>query len=264
VTDPPRVSLVLPCFNEGRRIAASLATLESWYGAGVEVLVVDDGSTDDTARQAERYAAGRAHIRVHRMPRHRGKGGAIRSAIPLVRTEIVVFIDADLAFDRASVLHAIDELETAEMVVGNRRHAHSYYTVPVRLFGFLYRRHLVGVVFNMFVRAVVPIGQRDTQCGLKAFRRTCLDAMAPTLQTDGFALDVEMLLVAKALDVRLVEIPVEVRYETARSSVALLASARAMAAEVAAIAIRRARGHYAPARARARAIDAVGRVRSEG
>lgn len=245
------MSVVLPCFNEGSRIASSLATLDSWFDASAEILVVDDGSVDDTFEQAERYAAGHRHVRVHRMPRHRGKGGAIRAAIPLVRADLVVFMDADLAFDRESVQRALDGLATAEMVVGNRRHAASYYSVPVRLFGFLYRRHLVGLIFNAFVRAVVPVDFRDTQCGLKAFRRTCLDRIAPALCTDGFALDVEMLLVATALDVRLSEVPVHVRYESARSSVKLLLGAWAAAADIMKIVLRRARGQYAPARLRA-------------
>src|SRR4029453_10123487 len=149
-------------------------------------------SVDDTFEQAERYANRHAHVRVHRVP-HRGKGGAIRAAIPLVRADMVVLIDADLAFDCESVQRALDGLATADMVVGNRRHDGSYYLVPVRLFGFLYRRHLIGLVFNAFVRSVLHVSLRDTQCGLKAFRRTCLETIAPTLTAEGFALDVGML-----------------------------------------------------------------------
>ena len=262
MSDEPRISFVLPCFNEGSRIASSLTTLESWFGAGAEVLVIDDGSADDTFEQAERYAARHAHVRVHRLPRHRGKGGAIRAAIPLVRADLVVLMDADLAFDRESVQRAVDGLATAEMVVGNRRHDGSYYSVPVRLFGFLYRRHLIGLVFNAFVRSVVPVSLRDTQCGLKAFRRTCLATIAPALSVEGFALDVEMLLVARALDVRLSEVPVDVRYESAKSSVTLLLSAWPMASDLMRIAVRRARGRYAPARLRALAAASVSKSRS--
>jgi dolichyl-phosphate beta-glucosyltransferase len=257
VSTRPRISFVLPCFNEGFRIASSLATLESWFGAGVEVLVIDDGSADDTFEQAERYAAGHAHVRVHRLPRHQGKGGAIRAAIPFVRGDLVVLMDADLAFDRESVQRAIDGLATAGMVVGNRRHAGSHYSVPVRLFGFLFRRHVTGLVFNAFVRSMVPVTVRDTQCGLKAFRRESLDTIAPALSVEGFALDVEMLLVARALEVRLSDVPVNVRYESAKSSVTLLKSAWAMASDLMRMAVRHARGGYAPARLRALAAASV-------
>ena len=262
VSATPHVSFVLPCFNEGFRIASSLATLESWFGASAEVLVIDDGSGDYTFEQAGRYASLPPHVHVHRLPRHRGKGGAIRAAIPLVRADLVVLMDADLAFDRESVQRAVDGLATAEMVVGNRRHDGSYYSVPVRLFGFLYRRHLVGLIFNAFVRSVAQVTLRDTQCGLKAFRRTCLDRIAPALSAEGFALDVEILLVARALDVRLSEVPVHVRYESAKSSVKLLRSAWAMASDIMRIAIRRARGCYAPARLRAAAAASDSKSRS--
>jgi glycosyltransferase involved in cell wall biosynthesis len=254
---PAPVTIVLPCFNEGTRVVESLATLASWFGASAEVLVIDDGSRDDTAAHAERFAREHAQVRVHRLDRNRGKGGAIRAAIPLIRTELVVFTDADLAFDRASVERVIAALADCEMAAGNRRHHRSYYTVPVRLFGFLYRRHIVGLLFNAFVRTLVAIPHRDTQCGLKGFRTATLAAIAPSLSTDGFALDVEMLMVARALDARLVDVPVNVHYETARSSVALLVSARAMAGDVLRIAWRRARGAYGPTVVRARATDAA-------
>ena len=222
--------------------------------------MIDDGSADDTFEQAGRYATRHAHVRVHRLPRHRGKGAAIRAAIPLVRSDMVVLMDADLAFDRESVQRAIDGLASADMVVGNRRHDGSYYSVPVRLFGFLYRRHLVGLAFNTFVRAVLHVSLRDTQCGLKAFRRAALDTIAPALSVEGFALDVEMLLVARALEVRLSEVPVHVRYESAKSSVKLLLSAWVMASDLMRIAARRARGRYAPARVLA--ATSVSKLRS--
>lgn len=248
MSDPSRVTIVVPCYNEGGRLTSSLTQLEEWFGTSIEVLVVDDESRDDTAALAEAYARQHPHVRVHRLPRHRGKGGALRSAIPLVRTDRVVFVDADLAFDRPSMQRAIGALDSADMVIGNRRHERSYYSVPVRLFGFLYRRHLVGLLFNAFVRLIARVEQPDTQCGLKAFRRTCLEAMAPSLHVDGFALDVEMLVVARALGVRLVEVPLTVHYETARSSVALVRSGWTMASDVLRIGARRMAGVYAAQR----------------
>jgi glycosyltransferase involved in cell wall biosynthesis len=237
-------SIVVPCFNEGFRIASSLATLKSWFGSAVDVLVIDDGSADDTSEQAARFASGHPQVRVHRLASHRGKGAAIRAAIPLIRTERVVFVDADLAFDEASVKAALDALHTAAIAVGNRRHHHSYYVAPVRLFWFLYRRHLLGMVFNGFVRGVLGLKLRDTQCGMKAYRRRCLETLAPWLTIDGFAIDVEMLVIAAALGVQVVEVPVRVRYESAKSTVAIAASGQAMIADIVRIAIRRARGRY--------------------
>lgn len=252
----PELSIVLPCFNEGPRITQSLAILASWFGDGAEMLVVDDGSSDDTLEQAQRYASMRPNVRVYRLTENGGKGAAIRKAIPLTRGRHVVLMDADLAYDRDSVQRAIDGLAHADMVIGNRRHRGSHYSVPVQLFGFLYRRHIVGLTFNLFVRALLQIGIRDTQCGLKAFRRDALDRIAACLTIEGFALDVEMLLIAQALGLRISDVPVRVAYESARSSVALLRSGIMMAVEIFRIARRRAAGRYRPARVRAIAARA--------
>jgi glycosyltransferase involved in cell wall biosynthesis len=245
-----RFTIVLPCYNESARIVSSLVTLESWFGAFATVLVIDDGSVDDTWARIERYRIGHGQVRAWRLVSHRGKGAAVRSSLPLVETERVVFVDADLAFDRDSIQRAVDALDAADMAIGNRRHDRSRYSVPVRLFGFLYRRHLLGLAFNAFVRTVLPVGVKDTQCGLKAFRRGCLARMEPALSTDGFALDVELLVVSRALDLRLAEVPVSVRYESARSSVRLLVNGWEMVRDVLTVAIRRARGQYNPARLR--------------
>jgi dolichyl-phosphate beta-glucosyltransferase len=247
----PRITIVLPCFEEAAQIARSLATLDAWLGATAEVIVVDDGSPDGTAARAAAYPSKGLAVRVQRLDANRGKGHAIRSAVPLVRTDVVVVLDADLAFDEASIRRAVDALQTCDLAVGNRRHVESRYSVPVRLFGFLYRRHLVGLAFNAFVRALLPVALPDTQCGLKAFRREALQRIAPWLTTDGFAIDVEMLLVARALGLRVHDVPVRVTYESARSSVRLLRSGGRMAAEIVRIALARAQGRYASTRLRA-------------
>lgn len=258
---PAGVSVVLPCLNEGARIAATLSTLSSWFTPPPEIVVVDDGSTDDTVAQARRYAREHPHVRVHPLT-HRGKGAAIRTAIPLVTRDRVVLLDADLPFDRESVTAVIEALAGADMALGNRRHHGSRYTVPVRLFGFLYRRHLVGLTFNIVARVLLQLRHRDTQCGLKGFRREVLQQMAPSLTIDGFALDVEMLLAARALDLRTIEVPVQVRYESAASTVHILRGAAAVSGELARLWLRKLAGRYSAARIRS--AGSGGRTRAAG
>jgi len=245
---PARFSIVLPCFNEGSRIADSLVTLHRWFGSAAEIVVLDDGSADDTAQQVEQFALTHPNVHLHRLARHGGKGRAIRTAIPLAHADFILVMDADLAYDRESIHRVLDALPSSDMVAGNRRQTGSRYSVPVNLFGFLYRRHLVGLAFNAFVRTLLQLGVRDTQCGLKGFRRDALQRMAGSLTADGFAIDVEMLLVARALQLRLAEVPVHVTYHSAKSSVKLVRSGAAMASAVLRIAWRRALGLYSPAR----------------
>lgn len=244
----PALTIVLPCFNEGSHIVRSLHTLDRWFGSAAEVLIIDDGSSDDTAEQARAFAASHDNVRVHRLPVNSGKGRAIRSAIPLARGESVLLMDSDLAYDRDSAQRVLEALAAADMAVGSRRHALSRYSVPVNLFGFLYRRHLVGLTFNACVRALLQIHLRDTQCGLKGFRREALERIGGSLTTEGFALDVEMFLVARALGLQLAEVPVHVTYRSAKSSVKLLRTGVAATGEVLRLAARRALGRYSPAR----------------
>jgi glycosyltransferase involved in cell wall biosynthesis len=170
MTKSPDLTLVVPCFNEAARIAETVRALTSWFPDHAEILVIDDGSSDETFEIVRELGSRNASVRAHRLPSNRGKGAAVRAAIPIVTGEKAVLMDADLAFDRASIELAVTALDEVDVVLGNRRHGQSRYSVPVRLFGFLYRRHLVGLAFNLFVRWLVGFGFRDTQCGLKGFR----------------------------------------------------------------------------------------------
>lgn len=253
MTTHPSLTIIVPCYNEGARIEASLRSLTEWFGGAAEIIVADDGSRDDSAERAERFAQAHPQVRVARMPANRGKGAAVRAAAVIARGERIVLVDADLSYDYPSLARAVDGLDRADFVAGNRRHPDSTYEVPVRLFGFLYRRHLVGLTFNLLVRALLRLDVRDTQCGLKAFRRDALLRMVPSLSTDGFAQDVEMLLVARALGLRYATVPVTVTYESAASSVRLARSAAVMGGSILRLAGRQAAGRYSAARVAAAA-----------
>jgi dolichyl-phosphate beta-glucosyltransferase len=240
------LSIVLPCYNEATRIAQSLTALRAWFPRDVQIVVVDDGSTDGTAGVARQFAESHADpgIQVHLRSTNGGKGASIRTAIPLATGDEVLFVDADLVFGRESIEQVLQGLEHGDVAIANRRHAASQYKVPVRLFGFLYRRHLVGLAFNALVRAAFGLPHRDTQCGLKAFRREALERLREWLTIDGFAIDVEILLAARALGLRVNEAPVVVTYESAASSVRLIRSAAAMSADLLHLFVGRITGRF--------------------
>jgi glycosyltransferase involved in cell wall biosynthesis len=240
------LSIVLPCYNEAAGIVQSLTALRTWFPRDAQIVVVDDGSSDGTADLARRFAESHADngIQVHVRPANGGKGTTVRTAIPLATGEEIVFVDADLVFGRQSIEDVLQGLQHGDIAIGNRRHAASHYSVPVRLFGFLYRRHLVGLTFNALVRAAFGLPHRDTQCGLKAFRREALERLRDWLTIDGFAVDVEMLLAARALRLRVNEVPVTVAYESAASSVRLMRSAAAMSADLLHLFVGRLSGRF--------------------
>ena len=241
--------IVVPCFNEAAVIAQSVARLRAWFPAA-SVLVIDDGSADDTAVRASAAAEADARVRVCRLPANGGKGHAVASAAALVAGYAVVITDADLAYGEGSIRRAMDALERADIVIGNRRHRDSTYTVPVRAFGFLYRRHVLGVAFNWVVRAALGLHERDTQCGLKAFRHHAFQEVMARLRTRGFAFDLDVLLLARALRLRIEEIPVDVGIDSGRSSVRLVRDGAVALKEVLMLALHRIRGRYRPAASR--------------
>jgi dolichyl-phosphate beta-glucosyltransferase len=239
----PEVTFVVPCFEEAAIVSETLRQLTAWFPEA-RIIVVDDGSRDETAAVAEAFAREHAATDVLVLPENRGKGGAVAAAAGSVRGDRVVIVDADLAYRQDALRRAAAALDDADMAVGNRRHAESTYTVPVRLFGFLYRRHVLGWVFNRLIRLTLGLNVRDTQCGLKAFRSETFRRLMPQVRTSRFAFDLEVWLLARAFGLRVTEIPVDVRYESARSSVRLLRDGSRMAADVVALLGRRLRGAY--------------------
>lgn len=237
--------IVVPCFNEAAVIAQSVARLREWFPAA-SVLVMDDGSADDTASRAAAVAEKDAGVRVCRLASNGGKGHAVASAVAAVAGRAVVIVDADLAYGRESIRRAMSALERCDVVIGNRRHRDSTYTVPVRLFGFLYRRHALGILFNRVVRAALGLHERDTQCGLKAFRGDAFHDVMTRLRTKGFAFDLDVLLLARARRLRIEEIPVDVTIDSGRSSVRLARDGAIALREVMSLALHRLKGRYRP------------------
>ena len=204
--DRPRLSVVVPAYGEERRIAATVATLRAALAppseAGtVEVIVVDDGSRDETARRAAEAGADQ----VIRLPVNRGKGAAVRAGVLGAHGSTIVFTDADLSYPPAQVLRLRDEVECGwDVVVGSRKHVGTRTLVRSgRL------RELSGRVFNLFARTVLERPFSDTQCGLKGFHRDAAHRLFGLAVIDGFAFDVELLWLAERLGLATEEVPVE-------------------------------------------------------
>ncbi len=199
--DRSRLSIVVPAFSEGRRIGSTILALRAALG-DAEIVVVDDGSPDDTAAAARAAGADQ----VIRLPVNRGKGAAVRAGVLAATGVSVVFTDADLSYPPPQIIRVRDELEAGwDVVVGSRRHAE---TRTVERAGAL--REVSGRVFSLFTRIVLPRGRfGDTQCGLKGFRRDAAQRLFGLSRVDGFAFDVEILWLACHLGLRVTEVPVE-------------------------------------------------------
>lgn len=201
------ISVVVPAYNEARRLPASLGRIFEFMDVRhpeYEVVVVDDGSTDGTAELARREFAERSQLRVERYEANRGKGYAVRLGIAQARGDLVLFSDADLSTpieDLDALLAAVER--GADVAIGTRAHPDS----DVRVRQPFYRDR-AGKVFNRLVRLLLLPDLQDTQCGFKLFRREKILPLLDEARVDRFAFDVELLYLARRAGLRIVEVPV--------------------------------------------------------
>ena len=200
-------SVVIPAFNEARRLPSYLDDVVSFFegrGEPYEVIVVDDGSTDDTPALVEARVRELASVRLLRLPVNAGKGAAVRAGMLAARGVYRMFTDADGATPIAEVKRLEPALLAgADVVIGSRVLVDPSVSVAA-----LPHRVAAGRVFNWLVARLGLRSAADSQCGFKVFSAAAAERLFVGLRTRGFGFDVELLLAAQAAGYRVVEIPV--------------------------------------------------------
>jgi glycosyltransferase involved in cell wall biosynthesis len=206
----PQLTIVVPAYNEAARLGLSLTKIVEYLNQhfeSAELIVVDDGSTDETTAVAERAIAksGAVSTRVIRYEPNRGKGYAVRVGLLSAAAEVVLFTDADLSTPITETPKLIDPIRSGEFDVtfGSRALDRSLIGVHQP-----WRREQGGRLFNLIVRAATGLPFWDTQCGFKAFRMNVCRPLIEAAQIDRFGFDVELIYVAQLARLRLSEIPV--------------------------------------------------------
>ena len=241
---PPALSIVLPCRDEAERLPGTLAAYLAHFPptrAEVELIVVDDGSTDGTSAIADQLATADPRVRVVRTPHNHGKGYAVRIGIQAAQGELVVFTDADGSYGPEQLERVVAALATAPVAIGARLGSQAGAGPPLR--------RLASRVFNRVMRLLLGLPFHDTQCGLKGFRRDAAEAVFRRARVDGFAFDAEALLGARRLAIEVVEVPVTAE-ERQGSKVRLRLDALRMLADVWKVRRAAARGVYDETRVR--------------
>ena len=203
----PELSLVVPVFNEGENVARiigrSCDTLKKLF-LNYEIIVVDDGSGDNTLVNASKSAKTNGVTRVVSYKQNRGKGFAIKTGFSMARGKYIVFMDGDLDIDPDQIGEYIERLKDGDIIIGSKRHPDSRVSVP-------YLRRFLSWSFNCLVRLSTGLPLKDTQSGLKAVRKRPLEKVFSVLLVKRFAFDVELLSVANMLGLRIIEMPIELR-----------------------------------------------------
>ena len=201
----PTLSIVLPCLDEADRLPGTLAAYLAHFPPSrseVELIVVDDGSSDGTTAIADQIAAADPRVLVVRTTRNHGKGYAVRTGVQAAQGELVVFTDADGSYGPEQLEKVVAALERgAPVAIGAR-------LGPQAAGGSPRLRRLASPVFNRAMRLLLGLPYADTQCGLKGFRRDAAEALFGRARVDGFAFDAEALLIAARLGTEVVEVPV--------------------------------------------------------
>ena len=199
-------SLIIPCYNEARRLAKTIPQLRAEFRGqrNVEVIFVDDGSRDGTPDVIAAHIRDWPSARLIRIPWNQGKGGAIKAGVGMARNERLVFMDADLSSDLADLPRLVGALDDADVVLGSR----SIAGAKVSYVRDRSLRKIQSKAFNGFACALAGIVASDTQCGFKAFRSESAKLLFHLVEGKGFAFDVEVLALAQLLDLRVVEVPI--------------------------------------------------------
>jgi len=203
------ISIIVPAYNEETIIRQSLEEIIATFdGMGVtyEVIVISDGSQDGTVREVLEVTRQYPHIKIKRNLENFGKGRALKKAFRYCSGDLIVFLDADLDLHPSLVQSLVNILkwEGADVVIGSKFH-------PMSQIEYSVQRRLISFIYYLSIKIMFGLPLRDTQTGLKVFRRRVLEQVFPRILVKKFAFDLEILAVARRLGFKIAEAPIVLR-----------------------------------------------------
>jgi glycosyltransferase involved in cell wall biosynthesis len=205
-----KISVLMPAYNEGRAIRVNMLAVDRMmksFKTPYEIIVVDDGSGDWTFEEARKAAKGLRHITVKRNEVNQGKGWALKEAFRIAKGDWIVFLDSDLDLDpeQLKLFFEIQEREGTDIVIGSKRHPDSKLHYP-------FKRRVISAGYFFLIKLLFRLPIRDTQTGLKLFKREVLRTVFPKVLIKRYAFDLELLVLANHYGFSIAEAPVIVNY----------------------------------------------------
>ncbi len=201
----PFLSIIIPAFNEAARLPETLEQIDQFLSTqafSYEILVVENGSTDDTLQIAQGLQKKIPHLKVMR-EEIRGKGWAVRQGMLAAQGEFRFICDADLSMPIEDVLRFIPpQLQDSPIAIASRE------APGAERIGEPAYRHFIGRVFNSFVKFMALPGLQDTQCGFKCFSAKAAEHLFPLQTIQGWTFDVEVLFLARKFGYSITEVPI--------------------------------------------------------
>jgi len=201
-------SIIFPAFNESSRIGPSLDKALAFVRErqwDVEIIVVNDGSRDDTAEIVKRYMRHAPELRLLENPGNHGKGYSVRNGMLNARGQVLLFSDTDLSTpieESVKLFRAIDD--GADVAFGSRWLLAETQTKRQSLL-----RQFVGRAYNLLLRMMLGLPYKDTQCGFKVCTRRAAEVIFTRQQIEGWGFDPELLFIARKFGLKMTEVPVE-------------------------------------------------------
>jgi len=204
------ISVIIPAFNESHIISETINKIDNLFkeiGMNNEIIVVNDGSTDDTYEEAKKALKGKENAVIVNHIENKGKGYTIKHGFEFASGRLVTYIDGDMDIDPSQIKTFIDYMVDfdADIVIGSKRH-------PLSKIEYPYHRKLLSWCYYKLISFLFNLNVKDTQTGLKLFKHEVGEKIFPRILVKKYAFDLEMLVNAKRNGFKIVEAPINLNF----------------------------------------------------